>query len=93
LLFSIFINASVVYRCLPYFFWHQNLGPGMMLWFVGLFVTAILTFLIGVPCAIVAIKKRRRRVGWAGLLLALTPAPLGVILLRVAMHLTGIQFD
>jgi hypothetical protein len=93
LLFSIFINASIVYGCLPYFFWHQNLGPGMIFWYMGLFETAILTFVIGVPCAIVAVKKKRRRIGWLGLVLALTPAPLGVILLRVAMHLNGIQFD
>jgi hypothetical protein len=93
LVFSIFVNVSIVHGCLPLFFTHHNLGPGMIFWFISLFSTAGLTFFIGIPCAILAIKKGRRRVGWLGVVLALTPAPLGLTLVKIAMHLNGLQFD
>ena len=93
LTFNISVNASIVYGSLPLFYRHDNLGPGMIFWFITLFEVAVISCLIGLPCAIFAIKKRRRRVGWLSLVLALTPAPLALILLKMAMHLNGLQFD
>ena len=93
LLFNIYVNASIVYGSLPEFYSHQNIGPGIMIGFIGLFFTAIICFLIGIPCAILAIKKGRRRVGWLGVVFALTPAPLALGLLKAAMHLNGLHFD
>jgi len=92
-IFSIFINVSIVYGCLPTFFRHTNLGPSMIFWFINLFSMAIVTCIIGIPCGILAIRKGRPRVGWLGVALAITPAPLGWALLKVAMHLNGLQFD
>jgi hypothetical protein len=85
LIFNIFINGCIVYGSLPVFFRHDNLGPGTIFYFIGFFEIAVISFLIGFPCAILAIKKNRRRVGWLGIILALTPAPLSLALLKVAM--------
>jgi hypothetical protein len=93
LLFGIFNNVWIVNGCLPVFFRHNNLGPGTIFWFIGLFYEAIVGFVIGIPCGIWAIKKHRPRVGWLGIVLALTPAPLGWTVLKVAMHVYGLEFD
>jgi hypothetical protein len=57
LIFNIYVNASIVCGSLPEFYSHENIGPGIMIGFIGLFFTAITCFLIGIPCAILAIKK------------------------------------
>jgi hypothetical protein len=93
LLFNIYVNASIVYGSLPGFYSHQNIGPGIMIGFIALIFMAIICLLIGIPCAILAIKKGRRRVGWLGIVFALTPAPLALGLLEGAMHLNGSHFD
>jgi hypothetical protein len=91
--FSLIMNASIVYGCLPVFFRHENLSAESMFWFIILALVAILTFIIGMPCAILAIMKGRRRIGWLGIIIALTPAPLGLILMETAMHLNGLHYD
>ena len=93
LVFNIFVNVCIVYGSLPEFYSHEDIGPGIMIGFIALFYKAVICFLIGMPCAILAIKKGRRRVGWLGVIFALTPAPLALALLKAAMHLNGLKFD
>jgi hypothetical protein len=93
LLFNIYVNLCIIYGSLPEFYSHQNIGPGIMIGFIGLFFTAVICFLVGIPCAILAIKKGRRRVGWLGVAFALTPAPLALALLKAAMQINGLHFD
>ena len=93
LVFNIIVNVSNVYGSLPVFFRHDNIGPMAIFYFIGLFIQAIICILIGFPCAILAIKKGRRRMGWLGIILALTPAPLSLTLLKTAMYLNGLKFD
>jgi hypothetical protein len=93
LVFNIIVNVSIVYGSLPVFFRHDNIGPSAIFYFIGLFIQAVVSILIGFPCAILAIKKERRRIGWLGIVLAITPVPLSLTLLKTAMYLNGLKFD
>jgi hypothetical protein len=53
----------------------------------------VLTILIGIPCAVLAFKKRQRLIGLLGVFFALTPTPIGLILLAVQAHLNGVSSD
>jgi hypothetical protein len=92
-IFGLFANISMVFACLPFYVDHSSRGPGMIFWFIGIYEFALVAFLIGVPCGIVAIKKGRRRIGWSGLILGFTPAPLAFALLEIATKLFNLPFD
>jgi hypothetical protein len=89
LIVGIMGTSSVALISYPIFRIHQDIGPGTMLWLAVVFITAIWTFLIGLPCAIIGIVKRRRLVGWLGVAFAIAPAPLGLAMLKTAMLING----
>src|ERR1700722_11737650 len=53
-------TGSVVLSSYPFFLIHNDIGPGVMFWMIGIFWTAVVTFLIGLPCGILAIKKGKQ---------------------------------
>ena len=83
----------MVFACLPFYIDHSSRGPGIILGFILLGQYALIAFLIGVPCGIIAIKTGRRRIGWSGLILGFTPAPLAFALVEIATKLFNLQFD
>jgi hypothetical protein len=93
LVFGMLGTASAFLNTYPYYFVHHDIGPGMIFYFLGLAVIAIFTLVVGLPCAIVGIIKRRRLVGWLGVIFALAPAPLGLAMLKAAMIMNGFHFD
>jgi len=84
-------NAALL--SLPFFWLHHDIANGAVLWFAFLCMTGFWTFVLGLPCSIVGIVKRRRVVGWLGVIFAIVPVPLGFAMLHVAMALNGFHID
>lgn len=89
LLIGLFGTGRAVLMALPFFWNHSDLGPGIMFWMWAVLLTAFYTFLLGLPCAIVAIVKRRRLAGWLGVFLVMAPAPLAFAMFNTAMRING----
>ena len=89
LVVGIFGTIRAILLSYPFFFLHHDIANGAVLWFGFICMTAIETFVIGLPCAIVGIAKCRRLVGWLGVVFSIIPAPLGFAMLHIAMALNG----
>ena len=88
---GLFGIGRVVYWTLPFFWIHHDIGNGGFVWFRGVCITAFYTFVFALPCAIVGIVKRRRVLGWLGVVFAIAPLPLAFIMSEVAMALNGFR--
>jgi hypothetical protein len=73
----------------PFFRLHQDIGNGAVLWFGLLCLTGLWTLLLGLPCAIFTLLRRRRILGWLSVIFVISPVPLGLGMLHFAMALNG----
>jgi hypothetical protein len=64
-----------------------------MVWSVALVLTAVGTFVIGLPCAFFGTTSNKRLIGWLGVGLCVAPAPLGFAMLHIAMALHGLELE
>jgi hypothetical protein len=60
-----------------------------MAWAVAVFFIAAGTFVAGVHCAILAMQTKKKSLGFAALILALSPWPVAMLLLQLASWLCG----
>ena len=88
---GLFGIGRVFYWSWPLFWIHHDIGNGGFVWFRGVLFTSFYTFVCALPCAIVGIVKRRRVLGWLGVVFAIAPLPLGFILSEIAMALNGFR--
>jgi hypothetical protein len=93
LIVGVFSTGFVALSCLQFFFVQDHLGPSMIFWFMSLGWLAVITFLLGFPCAVFGIRKGWRRIGWLGVVFSMAPAPLGFAMLKIAMLANGVHFD
>lgn len=55
--------------------------------FLGLF--SVLILIVGVPASLIAIRQKRRRIGWISLISCVVTWPLGVVAIFVVAFLFG----
>ena len=93
LIVGILGTGFVAFLSYPFFSIHHNIGPGGAMWLgIVLFIAGV-TFLLGLPCAIVGIVKGRRLIGWLGVVFTLAPLPTGIVMLKVAMMINGVHAE
>lgn len=56
---------------------------------IYLFLISVLVFIIGAPASIIAIRKKRRKVGWLSLFGCVATWPIGVAALFIVAFLFG----
>jgi hypothetical protein len=75
----------------PFFSLNKDIFSGALMWFVQLFIIGFWTLMLGLPFSIIGVLRRRRLVGWLGVLFTIGPVPLGFAMLRIAMALNGFR--
>jgi hypothetical protein len=86
-------TGFVIYFSYPLLYIHHDIGPGGSVWLGVVIFIAGITFLLGLPCAIIGIAKGRRLIGWLGVLFTLAPLPTRMAMLRIAMRINGIHIE
>ena len=89
LIVGIFGAGRVMLISYPLFGIHHDIGIEGWIWFSTVCTTGFCTLLIGLPCAIIGIVKRRRLVGWLAVIFVVAPLPLGFAMLHITMALNG----
>ena len=77
----------------PSFFLPYGTPIRPMGWVITLYLTAIGSFLIGLPCALIGATSSKRLIGWLGVVLTVAPGPLGYVMLHIAVALRGLQLE
>ena len=93
LIVGILGTGLVVLTSYPVFFLPYGTPLRPMVWSVALVLTAVATFVVGLPCAFFGTTSNKRLIGWLGVALCLAPAPLGFAMLRIAMALHGLELE
>jgi hypothetical protein len=65
---------------------HLDYPDTVWFWKLVVRIISVITLVLGLPGAMVALVKKQRLIGWLGVVFALAPCPLGMLYWKLVMH-------
>lgn len=93
LMIGILGNLTNISLILPFLTLPRGAETRPMMWSALVSLVSLVTFIIGLPAALISSKTCRPSVSLTGAILSLTPYPLTLILIRIIQAVVGFEIS